>query len=212
MMNDDVHLCLSRLRPHVDLARAALTGGVAIAHHAAARGRQRSRDPGAVRGDVDLVAAHADAVAPSVVGPFIVSHFHRPQPGYAKFLIQLVDVASGLRVDVFSCDDNVWDDATRDVVVAGGFRVLAPERILEHKLAILAQASAERPVDEKHYRDARLLAELCACEIPERAPNVFASTVYGHDLTTRCARCDASRDPHFPLAPKPDVYEMLGYV
>jgi hypothetical protein len=211
MMNDDVHLCLSRLRPHIKLARAALTGGVAIAHHAAARGRQRPHEPGAVRGDVDLVAMRADAVAPSVVGPFIVSHFHRPQPEYAKFLIQLVDVASRLRVDVFSCDDNVWDDATKDVV-AGGFRVLAPERILEHKLAILAQASAERPVDEKHYRDARLLAALCACEIPERAPDVFASTVYGHDLTTRCARCDASRDARFPLAPKQHVYGLLGYV
>jgi hypothetical protein len=151
-------------------------------------------------------------VAPSVVGPFIVSHFHRPQPAYARFLIQLVDVVSGLRVDVFSCDDRVWDDATGDVVVAGGFRVLAPERILEHKLAILAQASAERPVDEKHYRDARLLAELCGCEIPEPAPDVFASTVYGHDLTMRCARCDASRDPHFPLAPKQRVHKLLGYV
>jgi hypothetical protein len=211
MMDDDVHLCLSRLLPHVDAARAALTGGVAIAYHATARGRQRSREPGAVRGDVDLVAARPDAVAPSVVGPFIVSHFHRPHPGYDRFLIQLVDVATGLRVDVFSCDDKVWDDATRDVV-AGGFRILAPVRLLEHKLTILARASAERPVDEKHYRDARLLAELCACEIPERAPDVFASAVYGRDLTTRCARCDASRDPHFPLAPKQRVYELLGYV
>lgn len=211
MMDDDVRLCLSRLLPHVDAARAALTGGVAIACHAAARGRQRSREPGAVRGDVDLVAMGPDAVAPSVVGPFIVSHFHRPHPGYARFFIQLVDVASGLRVDVFSCDDSVWDNATR-AVVAGGFRVLAPERLLEHKLAILAEASAERPVDEKHDRDARLLAELCACEIPARAPDVFASTVYGDDPTTRCARCDASRDPHFPLAPKQRVYELLGYV
>lgn len=212
MMDADVHLCLSRLRPHVDPARAALTGGVAIACHAAARGRRRSREPGAVRGDVDFVAAHPEAVAPSVVGSFIVSHFHRPQPAYAKFLIQLVDVATGLRVDVFSCDDDVSADATGDDVVAASFRLLPPERILKHKLAILAQASAERPVDEKHYRDALLLSELCAYEIPERSPDVFASTVYGHDLTTSCARCDASRDPHFPLAPKQRVHELLGYV
>lgn len=212
MMDDDVLLCLSRLRPHVDLARVALTGGVAIAHHAGAHGRQRTREPGSVRGDVDLVAALPDAVAASVVGPFLVSHFHRPQPGYNKFLVQLVDVASRLRVDVFSCGDDVWAGMAGGAVAGSGFPVLAPDRILEHKLAILAQASAEQPVDEKHYRDALLLGEICAREVPERDPGVFAPTLYDHDLTAPCARCDASRDASFPLAPKRRVYELLGYV
>lgn len=212
MMNDDVRLCLARLRPHVDLARVALTGGVAIAQNAAARGRRRTREPGAARGDVDLVAALPDAVASSVVGPFLVSHFHRPHPGYVKSLVQLVDVASGLRVDLFSCGDDAWAGATEDAVTGCGFRLLAPERILAHKLALLAHASAERPVDEKHYHDARLLGELYMRKIPARGSDIFAPTVYGHDLTARCARCDASRDPNFPLAPKHRVYELLGYV
>jgi len=36
----------------------------------------------------DFVAAHVDAVRETAIREFLVSHFHLPQPGYAKFLIQ----------------------------------------------------------------------------------------------------------------------------
>ena len=76
----------------------ALTGGVGIQFGMARLGRQGSRDEIA---DLDLVAASMDAISPSVVGPFLVSHYHVVRPGVPRFMIQLVDPASRIRVDVF---------------------------------------------------------------------------------------------------------------
>jgi len=99
MHSDALHSCLRRLAPHLDLERIALTGGVAIGIRAAQHRADTTR--AAAADDIDLVAGSADAVRSSVSTDFLISHFHLPQPGYAKFLVQLGDAAARLRVDVF---------------------------------------------------------------------------------------------------------------
>lgn len=147
-----------------------------------------------------------------MVEDFLVSHFHLPQPGYAKFLVQLVDPVSGLRVDVFPDSLGAVLRARQREVAGVSVLVLELSAVLDHKRVLLAQASASAPVEEKHYRDARLLAALCGLPIPDRPATVLGSTVYSHDLTAVCPRCAASGDQRFPLASKRRIHDILGYV
>lgn len=83
------------------------------------------------------MAVTGEAVSSSVATQFLVSHFHLPQPGYPKFLIQLVDPVSRLRVDVFpDLSGSVQRAPVRDVADLQ-IRVLDVRSILEHKLATL---------------------------------------------------------------------------
>ena len=50
---------------------------------------------------MDFVASSVETVAPSVASTLLVSHFHLPHPGYPKFMVQVVDPETRLRIDVF---------------------------------------------------------------------------------------------------------------
>ena len=82
---------LTRFLPHVDERSIALTGG---SRSTCTCRNAVSRAAGMSSTNVDYVAAGGDTVSSSVATHFLVSHFHHPQPGYPKFLIQLVDQAS----------------------------------------------------------------------------------------------------------------------
>jgi hypothetical protein len=210
-MDERIHKCLARLAPHLDLTRVAVTGGVAIALHLgpATRGTRRLGQPAH---DLDLVADAADAISAGVVNEFLVSHFHLPQPGYQKFLIQLVDPVAGVRVDVFPDSLGLLPGTTSRAVAGHRMRVLDPCALLEHKLALLASASPERPVDEKHYADSVWLADYCGRLVPAVAASVLRQPEYSCDLDMQCPRCEASRHPDFPLAQKRRILAVLGYV
>ncbi len=200
--------CLTRLRRHVDLDGVALTGGVAIDVHLARSGRpQRPRPPN----DVDFVACNQGTVSPGVTGEFLVSHFHVPHPGYSKFLVQLVDPDSRTRVDIFPGRPALIERAEWYDVSGTRVRVLGPAAILDHKFELLARATAERPVDEKHFDDALLLAHLSARQLGDWPPRVLCKEEYQRDPAIRCARCDRSVDSAFPLAPKQRILDILGY-
>lgn len=207
--DERIHSCLSRLVPHLERTRVALTGGIAVDLHARASGRRRLAGP---HGDVDLVAEAADAVSPTVTGDFLVSHYHLPQPGYPKFLVQLVDPCSRLRVDVFPDSLGALARARQHSVAGVSIRVLDPYGILDHKLATLARASQDHPVDAKHHRDALLLGELCGRPVPPTPAAYLRPDAYSQDVEAVCARCDASRSDRFPLAPRRQIHDILGYV
>jgi len=210
-MNADVlHDCFCRLVPHVDTARIALTGGVAIGLHLGVTPRDRIRR--LATGDIDFVAEGHEAVHQTVTADFLVSHFHLPQPGYAKFLIQLVDPATRLRLDFFP--DALRALTRAHVVDVAGvpLRVLDAQDILDHKLAIVAGASTASPIEEKHYVDARRLARVCGREVPPLPASHLSSTTYSQDVDAACARCEVSRCAGFPLAPKRAIVDILGYV
>lgn len=205
-----LHDCLRRLMPHVDAARVALTGSLAVGMHVDAPHRDRTRALAAE--DIDFVADDPGAVRQTVTNDFLVSHFHLPQPGYPRFLIQLVDPATRLRLDFFPDTLRALVRA-RVVVVAGiPLQVLDAHDILDHKIALLSGASVASPVEEKHHADARRLGALCGRDVPPVSASHLAGTAYSQDIDEPCPRCQASRHADFPLAPKQAIFDLLGYV
>ncbi len=198
----------ARLLAHCDVDAIALTGGVAIDLHLAALGQQPSRRS---HTDLDFVVSRIDAVAPSVSRDFLVSHYHLPQPGVPKFLLQLVDPATRLRIDIFP--DLVGSVASAEWRSIAGMRlkVLTLASIFEHKLLTVSRASPEHPVDPKHLRDASRLGALLGREVPPVAAEAVVADVYGGDVDATCERCALSRHPGFPLASQREVFELLGW-
>jgi hypothetical protein len=198
---------LGRLLPHANLARIALTGGVAIQLHCHHAGCPPART---VVADVDFVATDVTAVSPAVSDSLLVSHFHTPQPGYPKFMVQLVDPATRIRIDVFPDLVGSIARAIETTVAGHSILVLDVTSILDHKLGGVARASTARPLDEKHVRDALLLGRLCGRHADPLPESMIYRPVYDKDLTP-CARCEVSRSAEFPIAPRERVFEILGY-
>jgi hypothetical protein len=200
--------CLSRLLPHLRRDQVAITGGVAIQLGLAAAGRSGSRESIA---DIDFAASGLDAVSDSVSSSFLVSHYHVPQPGVPKFMIQLVDPVSRMRVDIFPDLVASLAHARRFTIGDQSPNVLDLQSILNHKLLTLSKASNANPVDPKHYRDARALASFFGREMPPVPDSALAKDVYGIEADVECRRCALSRNPGFPLAPKHRIFNLLGY-
>ncbi len=203
-----LEVCLARLVPHLDTDDVALTGGVAVELHLAAARRPGRRD---VIGDLDFVARRMDAVAPSVTREFLVSHYHTPQTGVPKAIVQLVDPRTRLKIDIFPDLTGSLSRASRTAVGGAALLVLDARSILEHKLQTMRNASESNPVDAKHWLDAAALAELCELAPPPPPANA-APDVHRIDVGFVCARCELSRAPEFPLAPKGEIFALLGYV
>jgi hypothetical protein len=210
MNSNALHDCLRRLLPHVDTARIALTGGVAIGLHLERAEGDQTRCLAA--DDVDFVSDDIEAVRDTVTSEFLVSHFHEPAPGYSKFLIQLVDPVERLRLDIFPAMLGALERAS--VVDVGGvsLRVLTAPDILDHKLALLSGASTASPVDEKHCADARRLGILCGRQVPPFPASHFTMPSYSREVEKSCPRCQASQRAGFTLAPKTTIVDILGYV
>jgi hypothetical protein len=200
--------CLGRLLRYVQRDDVAITGGIAIQLGMAALGLQGPRRAIA---DLDLVAASIDAISVGVVEQFLISHYHVVRPGVPKFMIQLVDPVSRIRIDVFP--DLVGSLADARAMVVGGHTllVLPLERIFGHKVQTLSRASASAPIDPKHVRDVRALGEVVGRPSPAVAPEALAVDVYGIDADRHCERCELSHHPSWPLAPKDRVFDLLGW-
>ena len=185
-----------------------MTGGVAIQIGLARLGRAGTRDTIA---DLDMVATAVDAISPSVAETFLVSHYHSVRPGVPKFMVQLVDPVTRIRVDIFP--DLVGSIARSAVVGVGAneIRLLSLEDILEHKVHTLSTASAARPVDPKHADDARALGELFQRPVPAIDRDALVEDVYGLDEYVLCQRCVLSSSDGFPLAPKDEICRLLGW-
>ena len=200
--------CLDRLVPHLRLDDVAVTGGVAMQLGLAAFGRPLARNGVA---DLDIVATSIDAVSASVVGTFLVSHFHMAGPGVPKFMIQLVDPVSRIRIDVFPDSAGSIGDAGMAPIGEHCVRVLPLERIFEHKVQTLMRASSASPVDPKHLRDALILGDILSKAVPDIAPEAVVPDVYGAEDESSCNRCTLSREPAWPLAPKDQIFQLLGW-
>jgi hypothetical protein len=209
-LKQELHDCFSRLQPHVDSTQIALTGGVAIDIHARASNAHRARSR--VAEDIDFVAESIDAVRPSVTNDFLVSHFHLPQPGYPKFLVQLVDPLTRLRVDVFPDSLRALRRAPAVSIGSYSLRVLDAETLLAHKLRLVSGSSAVNPVEEKHYADVQWLGAICGRVVPSLPASHLVRPAYSHDLEELCLRCQVSRRDGFPLAAKRAIFDVLGYV
>jgi hypothetical protein len=199
--------CLSRLAPHVRLDGIAITGGVAIQLGLAGRGHATTRGRVA---DLDLVASSMDDITSRVVEQFLVSHYHVVQPGVPKFMIQLVDPVSRLRVDVFPDLAGSIADAQPIPIGEHVIQVLPLERVFEHKVRTLSRASRSGPIDSKHVHDARVLGDVLGMPVPSVEPEALAPDIYGVD-DEGCKRCELSRHKDWPLAPKDRIFDLLGW-
>jgi len=200
--------CLNRLIPHVQLDSLAMTGGVAMQLGMARLGRYGARN---IVTDLDFVAGRIEAVRPGVVEQFLVSHYHVVQLGVPKFMIQLVDPGSRIRIDLFPDLVGSLADARPTEVGAHTILVLPLELIFEHKVQTLSRASRSAPIDPKHVRDAHVLGEVLDRQPPMVRPEALATDVYGIETDWFCERCELSRHPDWPLAPKDRIFESLGW-
>ena len=199
--------CLARLLPSLSRDEVAITGGVAIQIGMAQLGSRGTRE---VIADLDLVASSLDAVSADVTEAFLVSHYHVVQPGVPKFMVQLVDPATRIRVDVFP--DLVGAlKRSREIGIGGQVaRTLALGDILDHKLRTICMASPTNPVDPKHADDACALGRLLQRTIPAVSRDSLVKDVHGID-DLYCRRCELSSSPRFPLAPKDRIFSLLGW-
>lgn len=200
--------CLGRLLPHVWPHHIAITGGVGMQLGMAGKGREVLRDGIA---DLDLVAASVEAIQSTVAGQFLVSHYHAVQPGVPKFMIQLVDPVSRIRIDVFPDLVGSLADARMMGIGEHVVQMLPLERIFEHKMLTLSRASESAPIDSKHVRDARMLGEVLGRSVPQVAPEALSPDVYGIDDDWPCKRCELSRHPSWSLAPRDSVFAVLRH-
>jgi len=198
---------LARLVPYLRATPFALTGGIAVEYHLVLAKRTPSRDH---IGDLDLVVGRLDALDPAVTSEFLVSHVHTPGPD-VKALVQLVDPRTRLRIDLFPDADGAIEHATRFAIGRTELLILSTRSILEAKLRLIRKSTPASPVDPKHWDDAKALAEIGRITIPPLRP-ALAPQAYSTDVETRCMRCERSRAPAFPLAPKADILALLGYV
>lgn len=204
---DRLSATLARFLPHTKHAALALTGGVAIQIHCHDAGISSGR----IRiADVDFIATSVDTIAPSVATSLLLSHFHLPHPGYPKFMMQVVDPDTRLRIDVFPDLVGSIARATERRVAGHRLLVLDSHSILDHKVQGMLRASAAHPIDEKHPRDAMILGSLCGRQLNPLPVDWMTKDIYGMDLTP-CQRCEMSRTPGFAVAPRQRIFEILGY-
>src|SRR5262245_6811075 len=133
--------CVSRLTPHLELNRIALTGGVAMQVGLTSLGLPGVRHCVA---DLDLVATSLDSVRSSVVNHFLVSHYHVVRPGVPKFMIQLVDPVSRIRIDVFPDLADSVQGARQVRIGEHVMLALRLDTIFDHKHQTLVRATCER--------------------------------------------------------------------
>lgn len=200
--------CIGRLIRHVCRDDIAITGGVAIEFGLAALGYSGWRT---LIADLDLVASRLDAVASSVSEQFLVSHYQVPEAGSPKFMIQLVDPISRIRVDIFPDLVGSIRKAWTFTIGEQPVKVLGLRNILDHKILTISKASPARPVDPKHDHDARALGAIFGREVPVAPAGSFVKDVYGGEADLACRRCEVSRNPMFQLAPKNQIFDLLGW-
>lgn len=200
--------CLARLVPNLRRDEVALTGGVVIELGLAEAGHPGSRRSIA---DLDIVASSLDVVLPAVTESFLVFHYHVARPGVPKFMVQLVDPATRIRVDIFP--DLAGSLARAKLAQIGGQAIkrLALDDILEHKLLMISKASPASTIDPKHVDDAYALGKLLQRSVPNVDARALAKDVYGGETDRFCPRCELSGSARFPLAPKDQILDLLGW-
>jgi hypothetical protein len=120
--------CLARLLPHLAQGEVALTGGVAIEWSLPDSATDQRR---VTIADLDFVAKRLASIERTLSQDFRVSHYHVPQPGYPKFLVQVVDPITKIRVDIFP--DRVGSIAkARPLRIGGGAHPAAVNRASPH--------------------------------------------------------------------------------
>jgi hypothetical protein len=127
--------------------RCALTGGLAIAAHL-----QINRQPVERKrlNDIDLVVETFDDIPESLASSFLLHHVH-PDAVDGKILVQLVDEATAVRVDVFRALGNTLHRATPLDGDTGSLDVVSVEDLVARTTSLVCgRLRRGRSIDAKH--------------------------------------------------------------
>jgi hypothetical protein len=211
--------------------RCALTGGLAIRAHLLTRGR--AARPRRLN-DVDLVVTSFASIPDSLAGAFLLNHVH-PDATDGRTLLQLVDEARALRIDLFLELGNTLARAVRCGEPTGELAVVSLEDLAARNTALICgRLGRGRTIDRKHVRAFRALrgigqpdlldaawqdhrqglpgsidtAERTAMRLIDERPNLVVVEEYSA-APTPCARCRPCGP--FISAPRERIVEILGY-
>lgn len=155
---------LGGVLPHIDLAKTAVVGGVAIAHHAAEQGVAYPKRP---LNDLDLIVSDQAGIRLSVTETFRIAHHHHTDAG--GFYFSLVEPNLRASIDVFGGPDTLWPDDSPTVTWNGHtIRISGIEDQLAKTIIDISRISADKKVDPKQFDDATTLLELADLERAEQ--------------------------------------------
>ena len=214
------------------VSRWALAGGLAVEFHCL---RSEHAHPIRHLTDIDFVVPAFECIPETLARDFLFRHVHPFDPPN-KTIMQLVDVDTSLRVDVFRADGGIMSRAISFDVPSGPLRVISVEDVVAHAARLLLDLDASVPVPAKHADDYLRLAEFVTSSNVETAwqdhrkpthPMTFAETntlvkrlittrrnlliipEYSKDAAEICRRCAPT--PPFQLADPKVVLSLLGY-
>jgi hypothetical protein len=209
----------------------ALAGGLAMEARLRSHGRPTHWR---ALNDVDLVVEDFDAIPAALADRFLLRHIH-PYAPEGKTLLQLIDRARALRIDLFRAFGTTLSRASVMDEQTGPLPVLAVEDLVARTTAhVCGRLREGREIDVKHVRAftrlvglgrSKQLAEAWqdhrqnvpgtleeaterADQLLARRPDLFGSEEYS-TVVTACDRCQ-DYGP-FRLA-RPDlIVQVLGY-
>jgi len=218
---------------HHDISHWALAGGLAVEIHCLRAGLLESIRP---LNDIDFVAPEFDCIPETLGRDFLFRHVHPLDPA-GKTILQLVDVETALRVDLFRACGSVVSRARPLRLPFGPVRLISAEDVLGNAARILLDLREDVPVAAKHASDYMRLEKSIQHSHVEAAwqdhrkpshPQTFHETnlivhdliathrdlliapEYSQDANQVCPRCVATEA--FPLADPQFVLSLLGYV
>jgi hypothetical protein len=215
-----------------DISRLALTGGFAIELQICARGGYNLLRP---LHDIDFLVDAFDAIPPNLAADLLLRHIHPHDPP-AKTLLQAVDPATSVRLDIFRAYGREMGRTEPTQLAGVPLRITSVEDLTARHARLCWDLIDGHPLAPKHARDfLRLLALVtpdaiepvwqehrkpafaptfveAAQEIRraiERRSGLLIPPVYSTDIHAACERCHAT--PAFPLAPAQQILSHLGY-
>lgn len=137
---------LERLRGN-GLADFALTGGVAMAARLAGEA-DRPRP----LADLDVVVAEPASLPGALADGFLVGHVH-PAARPGRMVLQLVDPATALRVDLFGGTGGLMGRSGPGPAAYGGARIASRSDLVARLTRLLLDLALGEAVAAKHARD-----------------------------------------------------------
>lgn len=146
---------LRKLARH-DLSKLALTGGLAIEIHCLHHGRRPSPRP---LNDIDFICDSFDCIPASLANDFVFQHVHPFDPP-AKTLVQMIDPATAIRVDIFRAYGSTMHRTIPLDLPSGPVRLVSLEDLIARTTRLTMDLREGVAVPSKHAKDLLRLVAL----------------------------------------------------
>lgn len=215
-----------------DIHRWALTGGIAIESHILQRGGEPI-----VRQlhDLDFMTASFDTIPDTLGSKLLLRHVHPHDPP-GKNILQGVDPATGVRIDVFRAYGLEMERTVPTKISTLTLGMASLQDLVARHARLNWDLTEGKPIAPKYARDFLRLLDLVATDEIEsvwqehrkpQSPESFADTVaqlrkviasrqdllvpptYSRNVDEVCRRCQATEA--FPLTDPRWILSILGY-